>query len=43
MIDDFINLTQGQLLIKYWWLWIVIICVAVFSMIFNKKGDVNDD
>jgi len=27
-VNDLINLTQGQLLIKYWWLWILIIVFA---------------
>jgi hypothetical protein len=24
MIDDFINMTQGQLFIKYWWLYLIL-------------------
>ncbi len=34
--NDFINLTQGQLLIKYWWLWLIIIVFTCFYM-FRKK------
>lgn len=33
MIDDFINLTQGQLLIKYWWLWISIGLMGVVAVL----------
>ena len=36
IIHDFINLTQGQLLIKYWWLWLSILAVATFFIILEK-------
>lgn len=32
ILNDFINLTQGQLLVKYWWLWLSIILVALLSL-----------
>lgn len=34
MLDDFINMTQGQLLIHYWWLWLSIVGVGVIYIIF---------
>ncbi len=35
-IDDLINFTQGQLLIKYWWLWLGIIISALAIEIIKK-------
>lgn len=37
--NDYINLTQGQLLIKYWWLWLIIIFSTLFVayLRFDKK------
>lgn len=37
--NDFINLTQGQLLVKYWWLWLLIIfcTMTVAHLRFDKK------
>lgn len=32
MLDDFVNLTQGQLLLKYWWLWLIFIVIGVVSI-----------
>ena len=29
MLNDFINMTQGQLFIKYWWLWLIILAGAL--------------
>lgn len=37
MLNDFINLTQGQLLIKYWPLWMAIILAAVVSVYLDKR------
>lgn len=37
MLNDFINLTQGQLVIKYWYVWIVIILIATLSLIKDKN------
>jgi hypothetical protein len=35
---DWVNLTQGQLLVKYWWLWAIVLVVAIsFSEYFRKK------
>lgn len=34
-ISDLINLTQGQLLIKYWWLWLVLI--SLFGVYIYKR------
>ncbi|CAM3933721.1 hypothetical protein BAPA111461_08065 [Bacillus paramycoides] len=38
--NDFINLTQGQLLVKYWWLWLIIICSTIFVayLRFDRNG-----
>lgn len=36
MIDDLINLTQGQLLIKYWWIHAGVLAVSVFLIILDK-------
>ena len=37
MLNDFINLTQGQLLIKYWWLWIFIIVYSLWELNLSKN------
>lgn len=29
MLNDFINMTQGQLFVKYWWLWLIIFAGAI--------------
>jgi len=32
-INDLINLTQGQLLVKHWWLWVsIVIFFVIISM-----------
>lgn len=36
MLNYFIHMTQGELLLKYWWLWMLII---VISAILLKMGD----
>lgn len=36
MINDFINLTQGQLLVKYWWLWLSILVLFIIYIILDK-------
>jgi predicted cobalt transporter CbtA len=36
-LNDVINLTQGQLLLKYWWLWILIIVTAGIYLIKFRK------
>lgn len=35
--NDLIHLTQGELLIKYWWLWLGIILLAVINHYINKE------
>lgn len=36
IINDFINLTQGQLLVKYWWLWLSIIIIFILYENYGK-------
>lgn len=40
-INDMINLTEGQKLIKYWWLWagaiIIILSIRIYSKVSYKK------
>lgn len=36
MLNDFINLTQGQLLIKYWWLWLSVLSIFGINILYNK-------
>ena len=36
IINDFINLTQGQLLIKYWWLWLSVIIIFILYENYGK-------
>jgi hypothetical protein len=36
-IEDLINLTQGELLVKYWWLWgSIIVTLIIYELIKNK-------
>ncbi|MGB4387495.1 MAG: hypothetical protein WBI88_12160 [Caldicoprobacterales bacterium] len=35
-IHDMINLTEGQKLVKYWWLWLSIV-ILVFAYLFIKS------
>lgn len=37
MISDLIHMTQGELLIAYWWLWLAIASVA-FGFAFYLRG-----
>jgi len=37
VLSDFINMTQGQLLIKYWWVWSIIVVVAGIYMVRDKR------
>lgn len=40
-INDMINLTEGQKLIKYWWLWagaiIIVLSIRIYSKVSYKK------
>src|SRR5690625_3637746 len=36
ILNDFINLTQGQLLVKYWWLWLTIIIISLISLYWDN-------
>lgn len=36
-INDVINLTQGQLLIKYWYVWITVVIIFFLLLKFNNK------
>lgn len=37
-INDVIHLTQGELFIKYWWVWLMFIILAVINeFVRNKK------
>ncbi|SDQ02752.1 hypothetical protein SAMN04487752_1145 [Carnobacterium viridans] len=38
-LSDLIHLTQGELLIKYWWLWLVIVIIAIKYELFKDKHD----
>jgi hypothetical protein len=39
-IQDMIHLTEGEKLIKYWWLWLLIVFVALpFSVWYFKNED----
>lgn len=35
MIEDFIHMTQGELLLHYWWLWSIIVIIAIVYMLFD--------
>lgn len=38
-IHDMIHLTEGEKLIKYWWLWLLIVAAIFYvSWRLNKKG-----
>jgi len=37
VINDFIHMTQGQLLLSYWWVWSIIIVVAGVYMVRNQR------
>jgi len=39
MLNDFIHLTQGELLIKYWWLWLVIFIIGLLYSFCTYKQD----
>ncbi len=38
-LKDFIHLTQGELLVKYWWVWLIIIVIVVVYELFKNKTD----
>ncbi len=38
-LSDWINLTPGQLLVKYWWLWTVIAAGGIGMSEFNRRRD----
>lgn len=36
-IDDMINMTEGQKLITYWWLWVILVVLYVFVLLLTYK------
>jgi hypothetical protein len=38
-IHDAIHLTQGELLLKYWWVWLLIVFIAVAVVYWRDKSN----
>ena len=38
-IQDMIHLTQGEFFIKYWWIWLILVTVAVYARIYDRAKE----
>lgn len=37
MINDFIHMTQVEFMIKYWWIWLAFVLIAVIHVYWGGK------